>query len=97
MDKEMVFVIYDRAIDEEVEEVLQKLEIKYYTKWKDVAGVGRNDPHLGDHVWPGLNNILMVVVESAKKQELLSSVEGLHRKFPSMGLRAFATPVIDMA
>jgi hypothetical protein len=95
MDKLMVFVIHDRAIDEEISELLSALELEYYTKWKDVVGVGEKDPHLGDHVWPGLNNVTMVVVEEQKKEKLLKSVKALQAAFPSVGLRAFVVPVVD--
>lgn len=95
MDKLMVFLIHDRAIDEEISELFSALELEYYTKWKDVVGVGEKDPHLGDHVWPGLNNVTMVVVEEQKKEKLLKSVKALQAAFPSVGLRAFVVPVID--
>jgi hypothetical protein len=95
MGKVMVFVVHDRAIDEEVTDLLSALELRYYTKWKDVSGVGEKDPHLGDHVWPGLNNVTMVVCEEETKQKLLRSVEALQATFPSVGLRAFTVPVID--
>ena len=95
MGKVMVFVVHDRAIDEEIADLLDSLELPYYTKWKDVTGVGEKDPHLGDHVWPGLNNVTMVVCEEEKKQKILRSVERLQATFPSVGLRAFAVPVLD--
>jgi len=92
----MVYIIYDRAIDEEVDDVLAGAEINYYTKWKDVVGFGRHDPHLGDHVWHGLNNVAMAVIDDEKKVKLLDGVRALQENFPSVGLRAFAVPVIDM-
>jgi len=92
----MIFIIYDRAIDEEVSGLISEMEIKYYTKWVDIVGVGRNDPHMGDDVWPGLNNVLMVVIDKVKKDRLLIKVKALQSKFPSVGLRAFVVPVIDM-
>ena len=92
----MVYIVYDRAIDEEVLDLLEGMEISYYTKWRDVLGVGRHDPHLGDDVWPGLNNVIMVVTQEQKKIILLDSVKSLQTSFPSVGLRAFVVPVIDM-
>jgi hypothetical protein len=92
----MVYIVYDRAIDEEVLDLLEGMDISYYTKWRDVLGVGRHDPHLGDDVWPGLNNIIMVVIQEEKKIILLDSVKSLQTSFPSVGLRAFVVPVVDM-
>jgi hypothetical protein len=92
----MVLMMYDRAIDEEVMEIFKGLEVRYYTKWKDVVGVGRRDPHLGDDVWPGLNNVLLVVIDEEKKRRLLEKVKALQISYPSVGLRAFVTLVLEM-
>ena len=96
MNRVMVMIVHDRAIDEEVKDLLDALDLKYYTKWKDVVGVGEKDPHLGDHVWPGLNNVTMVVTEEGKEQRIVKSVKALQEMFPSVGLRAFVLPVLDM-
>ncbi|KPJ88274.1 MAG: hypothetical protein AMS17_06025 [Spirochaetes bacterium DG_61] len=92
----IVLMMYDRAIDEEVMEMLSSLEIRYYTKWRDVVGVGRRDPHLGDDVWPGLNNVLLMVIDEEKKRRLVEMVKVLQKNFPSVGLRAFVAPVLEM-
>jgi len=94
-EKSMVFIIYDRAIDEEVMELLSKIGIEYYTKFKDITGVGRKDPHLGDHVWPGLNNVTMVVMDNINKEKVLREIEVLQARFPSVGLRGFVVPVLE--
>jgi hypothetical protein len=95
MNRLMVFIIHDRAIDDEIGDLLSALELQYYTKWKDVVGVGEKDPHLGDHVWPGLNNVTMVVIDENGKDKLLKSVKALQATFPSVGLRAFVVPVLE--
>ena len=92
----MVFIVYDRAIDEEVLDLLEGMDIAYYTKWRDALGVGRHDPHLGDEIWPGLNNVVMVVIAEEKKDIFLDLVKSLQASFPSVGLRAFVVPVLAM-
>ncbi len=96
MDSVVVYIIHDRAIDEEVSDVLEESGLDHYTKWKDVVGSGTHDPHLGDHVWPGLNNVTMVIIDSEKKDRLIGNIKALQSNFPSVSLRAFVTPVIDM-
>jgi hypothetical protein len=91
-----VYIIHDRAIDEEVNDVLKDADIEYFTKWRDVVGTGSHDPHLGDHVWPGLNNVTLAIVESGKKDDLINRIKALQEIFPSVGLRAFVTHVVDM-
>ena len=95
-ERVMVFIMYDRAIDEEVIDTLNTLEITYYTKWRDVVGVGKHDPHLGDHVWPGLNNVIMVVIDQDKKRQLFNKIQLLQDTYGAVGLRAFTIPLLDM-
>lgn len=96
MDKVAVFVIYDRAIDEEVLETLSRCCIERFTRWHDVSGMGANGPHLGDHVWPALNNVMMTVIDAGGADDLLGEVRGLQERFPFTGLRALVVPVLGM-
>lgn len=92
----MVVITYDRAIDEEMMELLDRLALGHYTRWKDVTGAGRHDPHLGSDVWPGLNNILFVVTGVEKKGMILEAVKRLQKSVSLVGLRAFVLPVLEM-
>ena len=94
--KVAAFVIYDRAIDEEVQEALSDCCIERFTRWHDVSGIGATGPHLGDHVWPALNNVMMAVIEEDKVDGLLGQVRGLQERFPFTGLRAVVVPVLAM-
>jgi len=95
-DKVAVFVIYDRAIDEEVLDTLTACCIERYTRWHDVSGVGANGPHLGDHVWPALNNVMMATIAAEDAEGLLGQVRRLQERFPFTGLRAMVVPVLAM-
>jgi hypothetical protein len=96
MDKVSLFIIYDRAIDEEILGALTDCCIERYTRWHDASGVGESGPHLGDHIWPALNNVMMTVVEAEKKDEILGKIRALQEEFPFVGLRAVVLPVLDM-
>jgi hypothetical protein len=93
----MVLVFYDRAFDENVLEALTEIGVKDFSKWTDTLGSGTHEPHLGDPVWPGLNNTLAVVVEEEKKDAVLGAVRALQRDHPVIALRAFVLPVLDTA
>jgi hypothetical protein len=95
-DRIAVFLFYDRAIDEEVLDILSACRIDNYTRWQDVSGVGQTGPHLGDHVWPALNNVMMSVVPAERKNEILERVRKLQEQFPFTGLRAAVLPVLEM-
>ena len=96
MDRIAVFVIYDRAIDEEVLAALQECGVGSYTRWHNASGVGSTGPHQGDHVWPALNNVLMAVADSQDQARILERLRALREDFPFTGLRALAVPVLDM-
>jgi hypothetical protein len=95
-DSVMALIMYDRAIDEELIDTLNASKINCYSKWRDVVGIGRHDPHLGDHVWPGLNNVIMVVIDQKQKRELINKIQVLQDRYSAVGLRAFIIPVLDM-
>jgi hypothetical protein len=96
MDRVAVYLIYDRAIDEEVLDALAACHLERYTRWHDASGVGANGPHLGDAVWPALNNVLLAVVPAEQQGEILERVRALQNEFPYVGLRAFVVPVLEM-
>ena len=95
-NKVMVFIVYNRAIDEEMRDLLNDLNIRYFTRWVDVTGVGTKGPNFGDHVWPALNNVVMIVIEEEIKDDLSSAINNLRDRFPAVGLKAFVLPVIDV-
>lgn len=96
MDKVMVSIIHERSINDEVLAMLQELGIGKYTAWQAVQGVGETGPHLGTPIWPALNTVTMVVIAADFKDRLLEAVRALQEEFPYIGLRAVATPVLDM-
>ena len=85
MNDIMIFIVHDRAIDEEVNDMLQALSIEHYTKWKDTVGVGRHDPHLGDHTWPGLNNVTFCASKDALPGALETARKHLQRLEDAIG------------
>jgi len=96
VDKIAVFVVYDRAVDEEVLAALKECGIESYTRWHNATGVGTTGPHQGDHVWPALNNVLMAVTDSPGQGRVLERLRALREEFPYTGLRAIVVPVLDM-
>ncbi len=91
-----VFVIYDRAIDEEVLSALQECGVQSYTRWHNATGVGSTGPHQGDTVWPALNNVLMAVIQPQEQERVMGRLRSLREDYPYTGLRALVVPVLDM-
>ncbi|MBW2040247.1 MAG: hypothetical protein JRI46_11795 [Deltaproteobacteria bacterium] len=91
----MIMMIYNQAIDEEVMELLEGLEIDKYTKWQRVLGKGEvSNPRLDSPIWPGANMVLGIVIDEREKvQELTDRIKGLDAQVGDKGLFAFMWPV----
>lgn len=86
-----VFIVYNQALTEKVEYVLDQFEIRGFTKWEDVKGRGSVDgePRYGTHTWPEMNSSVLAVVEKDKVAPLLEAVKKLDAINEEVGIRAF--------
>lgn len=90
----MLMIIYNEALDNEVMEILEGCVMKNYTKVTRVFGRGTSSgTHLGNDIWPGLNNIIYVACEEAQIKEMLSGVRNLRNKVGYEGIKAFVLPI----
>ncbi len=90
-------IIHNQAQAERVEYMLDRLEIRGYTKWENVLGRGtvNGEPRLGTHTWPEINSSVLTVVEDEKVQDLLGAVRKLDAVSEEVGIRAFVWEVVD--
>jgi nitrogen regulatory protein PII len=90
-----VFIIYNQALGEIVQKVLDHYEVRGFTMWEDVKGRGTNqgEPHMGTHTWPAMNSAVLAVVEEEKVQSLLQAIAKLNEKAEKQGIRAFVWAV----
>jgi nitrogen regulatory protein PII len=86
-----VFIVYNQALTEKVEHILDKLAIRGYSRWPQVQGRGtqNGEPHQGTHTWPAMNEAVLTVVEESKVEELMEHLNHLNDKAEMQGLRAF--------
>ncbi|MCM8800352.1 MAG: hypothetical protein NC900_06505 [Candidatus Omnitrophica bacterium] len=88
--EKMALIAYNEAIDEEVKEILEKCGLKNFTKIMQVFGRGQTSGlHLGNDIWPGRNNILLIACEEKQKTQLLSYIRELRRRLGKEGIKAF--------
>lgn len=74
----MVMCIYNLAIDEEVQQVIHSLGIQAYTRWPRVTGCGvQTGPRFDDHVWPGANCSILMILEDEKADEVMNKIQYL--------------------
>ena len=93
-----VFIAYNQALTEAVNSILDRHQIRGYTKWADVQGRGTNsgEPHFGSHTWPAMNSAIMAVIEEERVEPLLASLIKLNSKAEEQGLRAFVWNIEEM-
>ncbi len=93
----MVWIAYNQAIGDEVDECLKRCEIASYTKIPLAYGIGKaSGPHMGSHVWPGSNSLLLVVCEEEHKDHILEEVRKLRKTLHKEGIKAFVVPVEEV-
>ena len=86
-----VFLVYNQAITEEVQEMLDRLRVRGFTQWENVKGRGTHsgEPHMGTHTWPAMNSSVLAVTDEHKAKQLLKQVQELNAEFGEQGIRAF--------
>ena len=91
-----ILIIYNQAHTEKVEYMLDRLEIRGYTQWKEVYGRGTvdGDPHMGTHTWPESNSATLTIVEDEMVEPVLGSVKKLDAVNEEIGIRAFAWDIM---
>lgn len=93
----MVFIVYNAAMSDEVDECLDRCKIESYTKFPKLHGKGRlSGPHMGTHIWPATNSALLIACDDEKVQPILEEVSKLKSSMKKVGIRAFVIPLEDM-
>ena len=86
-----VFIVYNQALTEKVDEIIDRLAIRGFTLWTDVKGRGtyKGEPLMGTHTWPALNSAIMTIIEDKMVERLLYEIEELNKIAEQQGIRAF--------
>ena len=94
MNLKLVLVSCNEAIDDEVMDALTAAGMVNYTKLARVYGKGASSGiHQVDDVWPGLNNVLLAVVDGDAATRMLDAIRGLRKTLGREGVKAFVLPV----
>lgn len=84
-------IVYNQALTEKVEYMLEKLNIRGFTQWPTVFGTGTTDgePRMGTHTWPELNSATLTIVNEDMVDTILTKVKRLDAINHEVGIRAF--------
>lgn len=93
----LVLIVYNEAIESEVSETLKTCGLENFTKIPAVFGKGTTSgAHFGNDIWPGRNNILLVVCQERDAKELLVCIKNLRKRLGKEGIKAFVLPIDDL-
>lgn len=86
-----IMIIFNHALTEKVEYMLDRLEVRGFTQWENLQGRGSidGDPHYGTHTWPEINTATIAVVEDDKVDIILEKVRKIDEINKEVGIRAF--------
>lgn len=93
----MIMLAYNEAIDDEVADILNDCGLKSYTKLTKIYGKGTaSGTHLGNDVWPGLNNVLYVACSDDEAKRLMVKVKDIRNILDKEGIKAFMMPLEEI-
>lgn len=93
-----VMIVYNHGITEEVDEALQNLNIRGFTRFINVHGQGseKGEPHLGTHIWPSQNAVVLTVIKDELVDALLEKVNEINKEAEEQGIHAFVWNIEKM-
>jgi hypothetical protein len=92
----MFLIVYSLEADEDVVAAFKSSGITGYTKMQEVRGEGREtEPKLGTHIWPGMNNILFLVLGDDEVPPIKELIKRLKQEYPRADLKGFLIPLED--
>jgi len=94
----MVLISYYAGIEEELKEALSSLGISGFTLWERVLGQGKTGgPHLGTHIWPKTNALLLAALEDQMAFLLMEKVREIKATLLGKeGIKAFLWPLEEI-
>jgi hypothetical protein len=92
----LYWLAYNVALETDINQLLETLEIKGYTAWEEVRGRGRSGPHLNDEVWPAVNALCMFAAPAAWQARLEKAVTDIRRQFPGEGIKLIIQPCLGI-
>jgi len=86
----ILLLVYNEAIEDKVMRVLKETGIEEYTKVPTVYGVGKSSgPHMGTHIWPSTNSMLIISCEDSTAKVALDKISVLKEENRKLGIKVF--------
>ena len=90
----MLMIVCNEALDADVMEAMEACGIQGFTRFTQVQGKGvASGTHLGNDVWPGMNNVILAVTDESRTARMLEAVAGMRKNLSAEGVKAFVLNV----
>lgn len=77
----LLTIIYDSGIDESLTETLEGVGVSGYTKLFDAHGVGGRGKKFNTPVFPGTNNLLLVILPDSEVDRVTRAIAQMQASF----------------
>ena len=77
-----VIAVFDSGVLPDIMRVLDGLEIRHWTRLSDAKGAGERNIREGNAIWPGLNEVLLLVLPPEKVEPLVARCHAFRETFP---------------
>jgi hypothetical protein len=74
-------IIYDAAIEREIMKILKEFNVEKYVIVPKIKGSwGKFRKHLDEHVWPGTDDLLILVLDEEESEKILERYRELRAR-----------------
>ncbi|NPV48285.1 MAG: hypothetical protein HPY69_15170 [Armatimonadetes bacterium] len=93
----LAFIVTEEGFEPDVMEALKQLGLNHFTRWTNCTGSGETGIREGTAVWPGLNSVIMVLMDAALVEPLWERLVAARDDFTiTPGVKMFVTDAVMM-
>ena len=94
----LLLITFRQSLEEDIGQLLHKIGVTNYTLIPGVLGMGTSGKVISGYGWPGVNSMLLVVLEEEQAKPVLEKLKAFHNRLveqqPSLKIpmRLFVLP-----
>jgi len=81
MDTQLLWIIYDAAIEDTLSELLDRLEVPGYTRFEGLHGRGGQGRKRNDPIFPGFNNAVLILAPAEQVEPIRRAIRRLQAEY----------------
>lgn len=72
---DMMMIVFRQSLQVRVHEILRSCDVHAYTEIPETVGTGQSGPAEGISFYPGSNNVILVALESAQRDQVAGAIK----------------------